>query len=59
MVFEQIVQGVTSTVDVDPHRTAQWVVADGSRDRPAGGLVHFKDAASIEGLAAIWLEFLH
>ena len=43
MVLQQIVHGVAATGDVDAHRTAQRVVADGSRHRAAGGLVHFID----------------
>ena len=59
MVFEQIVQGVASTVDVDPHRAAERIVADGSRHTAAGSLVHFEDATGIEGLAAIGFDLLH
>jgi hypothetical protein len=58
VVFEQIVQGVTATADVDPHRAAQRVVADRSRHRATGGLVDFEDATGIEGLAPIRSEFL-
>ena len=59
MVFEQIVQGVASTADVDAYRTAQWIVADGSRHRATGCLVDFEDATGIEGLAAIRFDLLH
>ena len=58
VVFEDVVEGVASASDIDPHRSSNGIVHDGSGDAAAGGLVHFVNSTYVNGLAPIGFCFL-